>query len=348
MARSGGSPSSNPNANPNANPGSPPAVPAAPPPAPPANGPTGNSGFLVGESSMQTAQSQAADLQSQYTAMAGRLSGLQLAPNALGPIGLFAVPALNSSNGKSVEKANDTATAFGNVQKGLKSTAEAYSQHDQFAAQQFGKIMPDPKSDSPASPHPPSSASPDNRPSPAAANPDVIDLRNLSYHDYAKWSAKFTDIMKTDPNATWFWTGGTVDANGDYHSVMDLADFLSKNNGGSTLENKIDGANIQMPGWNDLKKGNPENFDPLSKPVWTDASAALAHNTSGDVYVVMGQSRRQDNVFDMTEFPILRHNPNVNRIFTVDWKYRNIDQIWPDPYTNPTPDSYNHPNVSAR
>ncbi|MBN6041093.1 RHS repeat-associated core domain-containing protein [Amycolatopsis sp. 195334CR] len=152
-----------------------------------------------------------------------------------------------------------------------------------------------------------------------------LDLRNLSEADYYKLSPQLKELLKTDPNGAWFWSGGRHDADGKWNSVMDTANDTAKRNDGTTLEAKLDSNKITMPNWKDE--------GPFNKPIWDDASAAFARNAKGDVHAILvqpgkdgpipenptdGIARRTDNVFDMTEFPILRHNPNVDRIFTHD------------------------------
>ncbi|TWP52524.1 hypothetical protein FKR81_09380 [Lentzea tibetensis] len=120
MAKGNANPNPSPSGNPNANP-------APPPPAPPAGigtgGPTGNSGFSMSDSSMSGLQSKAGDLQSRLSTISGGLRGLNLGTNSLGPIGLFAVPSLNASNDNAIAQADRGAKAFGDVQAGLKATA---------------------------------------------------------------------------------------------------------------------------------------------------------------------------------------------------------------------------------
>ncbi|MEU4446658.1 toxin glutamine deamidase domain-containing protein [Actinosynnema sp. NPDC050801] len=136
MARGGGV-DANPNPNSSGSTSSPP-----PGPPPPGGGPAGNSGFGVNESSMQNLQSRAGGLQERLATISGGLQGLKLAPNALGPIGIVAVPALNNSNDASVDQANKASTAMGNVQSGLKATFQTHVQNDQFSKDQFTKIDP--------------------------------------------------------------------------------------------------------------------------------------------------------------------------------------------------------------
>ncbi|AXB41696.1 RHS repeat-associated core domain-containing protein [Amycolatopsis albispora] len=152
-----------------------------------------------------------------------------------------------------------------------------------------------------------------------------IDLRNLSEEDYYKLSPQLKDLLNTDPNGAWFWSGGRHDKDGNWNSVMDTANDTARRNDGTTLEAKLDSNKITMPNWKDEGEFN--------KPIWDDASAAFARNAKGDVHAILvqpgkdgpipenptdGIARRTDNVFDMTEFPILRHNPNVDRIFVHD------------------------------
>src|SRR5687768_5019323 len=119
------------NPNPAPNPGANP-----PPSAPPTSGtggggPTGNSGYSMNDSSMQGLQSKAGDLGSRLSSISSGLRGLNFSGNALGPIGLFAVPALNASNDNAVSQADRGAKAFTDVQTNLKATHQTSTQVDQ-------------------------------------------------------------------------------------------------------------------------------------------------------------------------------------------------------------------------
>ncbi|MEV0678359.1 toxin glutamine deamidase domain-containing protein [Actinosynnema sp. NPDC050436] len=94
-------------------------------------------------STMEGLQGKAGDFQSRLTAITGGLRGLQLGPNALGPIGLFAVPALNNSNDNTVSQAERAASTFGNVRSGLKATQETHVQTDRNSQKEFNKFNPD-------------------------------------------------------------------------------------------------------------------------------------------------------------------------------------------------------------
>src|SRR5690606_10285611 len=119
----------NPPSNPGANP---------PPSAPPTSGtggisggPTGNSGYSMNDSSMQGLQNKAGDLGSRLSSISSGLRGLNFSGNALGPIGLFAVPALNNSNENAVTQADKGAKAFTDVQTNLKATQQTSQQVEQ-------------------------------------------------------------------------------------------------------------------------------------------------------------------------------------------------------------------------
>ncbi|MDA3647596.1 DUF6531 domain-containing protein [Saccharopolyspora indica] len=164
---------------------------------------------------------------------------------------------------------------------------------------------------------------PDGKPD---ANQYNHDLRNMSLDEYYKWTSKWDDVMKHDPNGTWLWSGGGKKNDGEWQSVMDLANKQADAHGGTTLEGKLDKDKIKMPDW--PKPGEKPDYDKedvFRESVWTEASSAFARNAKGDVNVILVTgaegSRRPNNVFDMTEFPILRKNPDVERIITHDVKW---------------------------
>src|SRR5690349_18538126 len=110
------------NPNPSPNPAPNPAPSAPPPTGTGGGGPTGNTGFSMNDSSMQGLQNKAGDLGSRLASISSGLRGLNFSGNALGPIGLFAVPALNASNDNAVAQADKGAKAFTDVQSGIKAT----------------------------------------------------------------------------------------------------------------------------------------------------------------------------------------------------------------------------------
>ena len=136
------------------------------------------------------------------------------------------------------------------------------------------------------------------------------DLSDLTPDQSQKWIDNLRNILATKEDGAFFWSGSVYDADGNRISVMDEAGEIAQNNGRNTLEGLLDDKGVKLPGWG--------NTSPEGKAVWDSVSASLAHGSSGDVYVLLGPSRRPDNVFHMTEFPILEQNPNVKRVIAVD------------------------------
>ncbi|MEV6823994.1 hypothetical protein [Amycolatopsis sp. NPDC051102] len=106
---------------------------------------------------------------------------------------------------------------------------------------------------------------------------------------------------------------------------------MAKKHGGNTLEGILKDNGVEMPKFADNH--------PNGEKVWKDASKALAHNAEGDVHIALPNtpgkssgwahqgdelgSRRPNNVFDMDEFPILRHNPKVDKVWAHDADFPN-------------------------
>ncbi|GGU57693.1 glycosyltransferase [Lentzea flava] len=138
MAKGNVNPTPSPSPNPN------PAPNPTPSPSPTGTGggnvPTGNSGFSMSDSSMQNLQSKAGDLGSRLASISSGLRGLNFSGNALGPIGLFAVPALNASNDHAVSQADRGAKAFTDVQANLKATHQTAIQTDQGQQKSFNSF----------------------------------------------------------------------------------------------------------------------------------------------------------------------------------------------------------------
>ncbi|MCS7479052.1 hypothetical protein ACFFQW_26075 [Umezawaea endophytica] len=136
------------------------------------------------------------------------------------------------------------------------------------------------------------------------------DLSSLTPEQSQKWIDNLRNILSTKEDGAFFWSGSVYDSDGNRVSVMNEAEYMGKADGRNTLEGTLDDKAIKLPGWG--------NTSPEGKAVWDSVSASLAHGSSGDVYVLLGPARRPDNVFHMTEFPILQQNPNVNRVIAID------------------------------
>ncbi|MET7994342.1 DUF6531 domain-containing protein [Amycolatopsis sp. NPDC005232] len=190
---------------------------------------------------------------------------------------------------------------------------------------------------------------------------------DMADEQYAKFAPKWDEMMKPGKDKSWFWSGGHItdgkftdapvwgkgaDPAKDaplsdpvtgkhvtaqtYNGPIDLpAEALAKKHGGNTLEGILRDNKIEMPGFSD---GNPN-----AGKVWTDASKALGRNAEGEAHVALPNtpapssgwahngdvlaSRRPNNVFDMDEFPILRHNPNITKVIAHDADYPDADPV---------------------
>lgn len=131
----------NPSVDTRPNPDTPPAAPPSPPP-PGTGEPAGTAGFAMRPSTMDTLQGRAGNLGSRLGAIAGGLRGLHLGATALGPVGLPVVPVLNATNDNAVAQADRGATAFGNIQSGLRATQVTAADTDTHNASTLTAIDP--------------------------------------------------------------------------------------------------------------------------------------------------------------------------------------------------------------
>lgn len=119
--------------------------------------------------------------------------------------------------------------------------------------------------------------------------------------------SKYASKLKTEPNEAFFWSGRT-DGIGGKETALEIA--LSKK--GITLEALVDKFKIPMPEW-DMKI-------PSSVETWQKISQSYAKQASGEVRVVMGESVRNDSVWNQYEFPALKSNTKVTKITKIDPK----------------------------
>jgi hypothetical protein len=151
-------------------------------------------------------------------------------------------------------------------------------------------------------------------------------IKDSTFSDVPVW-AKGTDPSKPNSHLYDPVTGKNVTEKEYKGSIEKPAiEMAKKHGGGNTLEGILKDNDIEMPGFADKH--------PNGEKVWKDASKALARNAEGDVHVALPNtpgktsgfpnqgdlvgSRRVDNVFDMDEFKILRHNPKVDKIIAHD------------------------------
>ncbi|WP_263657484.1 ALF repeat-containing protein [Nonomuraea gerenzanensis] len=124
-------------------------------------------------------------------------------------------------------------------------------------------------------------------------------------------------------DTAFFWSGRTEIAPDKYVSAgPDLVAEIAKAKGGTSLEMLMDSRGIpqaQIP--------KEIEWDPWEVPwdaiqdqvndAWTQISLNYARNASGVVRVVHGTSLRPGNVWETTEFPALKANPNVTKIIRI-------------------------------
>lgn len=65
-----------------------------------------------------------------------------------------------------------------------------------------------------------------------------------------------------------------------------------------------------------MPKWDTNNSDVVK--AWKDISADYAKGSSGTVRAVIGKDLRPGNVWEASELPALKNNPNVERIITID------------------------------
>lgn len=109
----------------------------------------------------------------------------------------------------------------------------------------------------------------------------------------------------TNPNEAFFWSGRTNGVGGEA-----VARQIAESQSGTTLEALIEKRGVQMPQW--------DATNPNVVQAWKDISADYAAGSSGTVRAVIGQSLRPGNVWEASELPALKANPNVTQIITID------------------------------
>jgi hypothetical protein len=147
---------------------------------------------------------------------------------------------------------------------------------------------------------------------------DLSGFTNLPPEQQQMWKENFQDLLKSKENGAFFWSGSLWDAQGERISVMYEAEEQAHGMGRNTLEGNLHDANIILPGW---------GADPNNAALWKSVSNSIAHGSSGEVYVLLGPSRRPDNVFDLNEFPILEKNEDVRKVIAIDLMNNNAETV---------------------
>ncbi|MBR4733728.1 MAG: hypothetical protein IK081_13270 [Lachnospiraceae bacterium] len=148
--------------------------------------------------------------------------------------------------------------------------------------------------------------------SPTLPDPDPLptqspEPKNRPYEDVDK--DEIREILKTEPNTAYFWSGTTTAKNGEIKYSKEVARALAEKNGGVTLEMLLDENHIDMPDWGD---------GPASEKAWEEVSKMFAEQASGKVWAVIGRDVRDDNIWENREYVILDGNDDVEKITLIE------------------------------
>jgi hypothetical protein len=113
-------------------------------------------------------------------------------------------------------------------------------------------------------------------------------------------AAENVEAFSTATDSAVFWSGLGEDGDG-------IAASYAAENGGTTLE--------QTEGASELPEYSPD--DAASVAAWRAASESFARGASGNVRVLLGDSR-PDSIWNTVELPTLQANPAVSSISAID------------------------------
>ena len=109
----------------------------------------------------------------------------------------------------------------------------------------------------------------------------------------------------TRANEAVFWSGRTNGIGG-----VEVAGQIAAASGGTTLEQLLEKRKIAMPVW--------DAANPTVVQAWKDASLGFAQGARGELKAVIGQTLRPGSVWETTELPALKGNPQVRKITVID------------------------------
>ena len=109
----------------------------------------------------------------------------------------------------------------------------------------------------------------------------------------------------TRANEAVFWSGRTNGIGG-----VEVAGQIAAASGGTTLEQLLEKRKITMPVW--------DAANPTVVQAWKDASLGFAQGARGELKAVIGQTLRPGSVWETTELPALKGNPQVRKITVID------------------------------
>ncbi|URV23735.1 RHS repeat-associated core domain-containing protein [Burkholderia gladioli] len=133
--------------------------------------------------------------------------------------------------------------------------------------------------------------------------------------DNGQFRSRPTELMKTQPDTAFFWSGRTNGVGG-----MDPAAAIAKANGGTTLEMLLEQQKVKMPAW--------DANNPTVVNEWGQMSKAYAQGACGLVRGVIGKELRPGNVWEGYEKGTLMTNPNVKTIQTIDPSTKEVTTIF--------------------
>ncbi|PSL55712.1 hypothetical protein B0I31_1043 [Saccharothrix carnea] len=129
-----------------------------------------------------------------------------------------------------------------------------------------------------------------------------LDLRDLPAEEGERWQENIRDILATKGEGSFFWAGDTIDAEGQRHSLMDLAEFMTNLDARTESESGTGPEPAVQPG----------------REVSDTVAASPARSANGDVYVLVGPNRAEGDPVELADFPTLRDNPRIERVFAID------------------------------
>ncbi|GFH42493.1 hypothetical protein Hs30E_10440 [Lactococcus hodotermopsidis] len=117
-------------------------------------------------------------------------------------------------------------------------------------------------------------------------------------------SKEKAEAVKTESNEAYFWSGMTQGEDGNVYGGEENAANIAEQNGGKTLEMKLEESNIDT--------------ESMSGAEWNEASETFAQEASGDVHCIKGENVREDSVYNTTEHEAIEENESISNVTYVD------------------------------
>lgn len=117
-------------------------------------------------------------------------------------------------------------------------------------------------------------------------------------------SKEKSEVVKTEPNEAYFWSGMTQGEDGNVYTGEENAASIAEQNGGKTLEMKLEENNIDS--------------ERMSGADWNEASETFAKEASGNVHCIKGEIVRENSVYNTTEHEAIETNGSISNVTYVD------------------------------